>query len=75
MVLFACTPAAAEPTATGTDPISPTVGAAPSATLAEPTQEATPIIMQSKVVFISAAGADSELTSRISTTLAELAES
>jgi hypothetical protein len=60
------------PTQTGL-PIQET-NAPPTETAIEPAQESTPIITQSKVVFVSAQDADPVLSQQVSTTLSELAE-
>jgi hypothetical protein len=75
LILFACTPANTESTATQAAPTSPEASALPSATPLEPTQEATPIFVQSKVVFVAAPSADPVLSEQISRTLSELAAS
>ncbi|MBK5109678.1 MAG: hypothetical protein JJE12_16200, partial [Anaerolineales bacterium] len=74
LILFACTPTTAESTPTEADPTLPEVSPAPSNTPLEPTQEATPIFTQSKVVFVAAPEADPVLAEQISNTLAELSE-
>ena len=75
LILFACTPANTESTATQASPPPAEASASPSATPLEPTQEATPIYVQSKVVFVAAPSADPVLSEQISRTLSELAAS
>ena len=73
LILFACTPTSPEPTAIQVSPSPSEVSAPPTAILVEPTEEATPIITQSKVVFVAAPTADTVLTEQIARTLSELA--
>jgi hypothetical protein len=75
LTLFACTPTDAEPTETQAVPTLPEVITEPSATPVEPTEAATPIFPQSKVVLITQPGSDQALAEYVSVILAELAES
>jgi hypothetical protein len=73
--LSACSSPAPELTPTQTGLPAQETEAPPTETALEPAQEATPIITQSKVVFVSAQDADPVLSQQVSTVLSELAAS